>query len=304
MHSEAYSYNFQNIDICFFCKAANENLIVIGKRLNSSQGKNPSNKKGITTTIVKCQKCGMIFPNPLPVPVNLQDHYGVSPDAYWPEEYFVVVPDFLDGFIQQMNRIQNISKGSKILDIGAGIGKGMISFERNGYDVYGIEPSETFYQFAIDKMHISKNKIQNVSLENCSFEENQFDVITMFAVLEHLYDPSKAVEQGMKWLKPGGLLFIEVPSSNWFIGKLINLYYKITFQDYVGNLSPMHSPYHLFEFSKKSFEYHSKMNNYEIAACNYYVCETFMPKFFDPILKRYMKATDTGMELAIWLRKK
>lgn len=299
-----YSYNFQNIGECVFCKATSEHFHVLGKRLNSSQGRNPSRKTGITTTIVKCKKCGLIFPNPLPIPIDLQDHYGISPDAYWPEEYFKVDPNYLDGFVFKMNKIQSIKKDAKILDIGAGIGKAMIAFERNGYDVYGIEPSETFYQFAIDKMNISKDKIQNVSIENCTFEVNQFDVITMFAVLEHLYDPAKAVEQVMKWLKPGGLLFIEVPSSNWLIGKLINLYYKITFQDYVGNLSPMHPPYHLYEFSKKSFEYHSKINNYEIAACNYYVCETFMPKFLDPILKRFMKATNTGMELAIWLREK
>lgn len=299
-----YSYNFQNIEKCFFCHAWIEDLYVLGKRLNTSQGKNPSRKKGITTTIVKCKKCGLIFPNPQPIPINLQDHYGISPDAYWSDDYFKIVSNYLDSFILQMNKIQLIKKDAKILDVGAGIGKAMIEFERNGYDVYGIEPSRSFYQFAIDKMNISKEKIKNEAIENSTFEENQFDVITMFAVLEHLYDPARAVEQVLKWLKPGGLLFIEVPSSNWFIGKLINFYYKITFQGYVGNLSPMHSPYHLFEFSKKSFEYHSKINNYEIATYNYYVCETFLPKFFDPILKSYMKATNTGMELAIWLRKK
>ncbi len=74
-----YSYNFYKIEKCFFCNTTSENFKILGKRLNASQGRNPSQKTGITTTIVKCKKCGLIFPNPIPIPISLQDHYGVSP---------------------------------------------------------------------------------------------------------------------------------------------------------------------------------------------------------------------------------
>jgi len=141
-------------------------------------------------------------------------------------------------------------------------------------------------------------------IEDCDFEENTFDVILFTAVLEHLYEPAAIIEKVMTWLKPNGLLFIEVPSSDWLTNKIYNFIYRIQGKDYVGNLSPMHEPYHLYEFSKRAFEIHAKESNYEIADCQYYVCQTFLPKIFDPFLKWYMKKTKKGMELAIWLRKK
>ena len=63
--------------------------------------------------------------------------------------------------------------------------------------------------------------------------------------------------------------------------RFYNFIYKIQGKDYVGNLSPMHEPYHLFEFSKKAFEIHSKNSNYDIVDYKYYVCQTFLPKIFE-----------------------
>ena len=107
----------------------------------------------------------------------------------------------------------------------------------------------------------------------------------------------------MKWLKKGGLMHIEVPSSNWFVSKLGNTYHKVFNPGFASNLSPMHPPYHLYEFSHKSFQIHGSMNNYEVAKHSYHVCQTYLPKILDPIVIPYMKATDSGMQLVIWLRK-
>lgn len=296
------NYRFKKISKCPFCKT--ENFKLLGKRLNNSQGLNPHKKIGITTSIVRCKQCKLIFPNPLPIPQNINDHYGVPPEDYWKPEYFIFNENYLDGLINWMNEIHPIATGSKILDIGAGLGKAMKALEKNGYDAFGIEPSEPFYQRAIEKIGINKDKLKLSMVEDCDFDENTFDVILFTAVLEHLYDPVTVIEKVMTWLKPNGLLFIEVPSADWLTNRIYNFIYKIKGKDYVGNLSPMHEPYHLYEFSKKAFEIHSCNSNYEIAAYKYYVCQTFLPKIFDPFLKWYMKKTNKGMELAIWLRKK
>lgn len=73
--------------------------------------------------------------------------------------------------------------------------------------------------------------------------------------------------------------------------------------DYVANISPMHAPFHLTEFSYRSFVENATINNFKIKDHGYYVCKTFMPKVLDPMLKSYMKKTDTGMQLCIWLGK-
>lgn len=294
-------YSFKYIDNCPFCGSAE--FRILGKRLNKSQGKFPRRNIGITTTVVKCRCCGLIFPNPLPVPDNIQDHYGVPPEDYWKPEYFNISDDYNANLFNWMNSIQKLEADAKILDIGAGIGKSMIALKRLGYDAYGIEPSSPFYKRAIDKMGVESEKLVCGSVENCEFEENTFDVILLTAVLEHLYDPSEVIKKILHWVKPNGLVFVQVPSADWLINKMANFYYKLIGTDYVANLSPMHNPYHTFEFTKKTFEIHARLNNYQIADCRYFLCDTFFPKMFDPLLIKYMKYTNSGMELAIWLRK-
>jgi predicted SAM-dependent methyltransferase len=120
-------------------------------------------------------------------------------------------------------------------------------------------------------------------VEDAEYENNFFDYITFGAVLEHLYSPGGALEKAMKWLKPNGLVHLEVPSSRYLVAKIINFYYKLIGTSFVTNLSPMHNPYHLFEFDLKSFEEHAKKHNYEIAYRKYYVCSIpFFPGFLKP----------------------
>jgi hypothetical protein len=119
-----------------------------------------------------------------------------------------------------------------------------------------------------------------------------------------LYDASESIKTAMGWLKPGGLLHIEVPSSNWLIAKIANLYYRIWGLDYVTNLSPMHEPFHIYEFGLKSFAENAKINHYEIAYHQFDVCDTFMPKILNKVIVPYRQNTNSGMQLEIWLRKK
>jgi hypothetical protein len=122
--------------------------------------------------------------------------------------------------------------------------------------------------------------------------------------LEHLNDPSDSIIKAMKWLKKDGIIQIEVPSSNHLIAKIYNLFYKIRGTNYVTNLSPMHEPFHLYEFGLKSFKEHSKNNSYKIIHYEYLVCSIYnLPRILHPFLKFVMSKTNTGMQLSIWLKK-
>jgi len=277
---------------------------VLAKRLNQSQGKNPKKKIGISTTICKCNNCGLIYSNPQPIPFDLQDHYGIPPEDYWKNEDFTVPDYFYKGEIEQLRALLDIRQGMRSLDVGAGLGKGMIVFSKAGFDAYGLEPSVPFYENAINKMRINPDKLKLGKIEDIDYPENNFDFITFGAVLEHLYDPSSAILKAMKWLKPNGIIHIEVPSSEWLVNKIINFYFLIRATDYISNLSPMHTPFHLYEFGLKSFKEHASQNDYEIAFHQFYVCQTYMPGILDFFIKPYMHWTNTGMQLCVWLRKK
>lgn len=301
--SRQLRYYFNYIDKCNMCDSKTDTHKIIGKRLNQSQGKNPKNKIGITTTIAKCSNCGLIYSNPQPIPFDIQDHYGVSPEDYWKDNYFSIDDNYFKGEIARLKELIDLKEGMKSLDIGAGLGKAMIALSKVGFDVYGLEPSIQFHERAISEMGINPDKLKLGMIEEIDYPENHFDFISFGVVLEHLYDPSASIIKALKWLKPNGIIHIEAPSSDWLVPKLINLFYKLRLTDYVGNLSPMHTPYHLYEFGLKSFQNHSEKYKYEIAFHEYYVCNTYMPRLADFILKPYMKWTNTGMQLCVWLRK-
>lgn len=299
-------YNFYNIDLCNMCgnKFTGRGYKILGQRLNQSQGYNPRNKIGITTSVVQCNNCGLICSNPQPVPLDIQDHYGLPTENYWKSEYFQYDPNYFAHQIATTNKLLNFHDGKRALDIGAGIGKCMISLQHAGFESYGLEPSVTFYQKALEVMKINPDRLKRSMIENVEYPDSFFDFITFGAVLEHLYDPAKSIEKALKWLKPGGLIHIEVPSAKHLIPKIFNFYFRMRGTNYVNNLSPMHMPYHLYEFDIRSFIQHSRQNDYEIVHYEYYVCDIyFIPKLVHPFLKWYMKKTNTGMQLAIWLRK-
>jgi 2-polyprenyl-3-methyl-5-hydroxy-6-metoxy-1,4-benzoquinol methylase len=295
-------YTFLEVTSCNMCGADLSGHKILGRRLNTSNGKNPKSKIGIATTIMKCDNCRLIYANPQPIPESVQDHYGLPPEDYWTESYFQVDDNLFSENIKIINRLMPIQKGMKALDIGAGIGKYMILLERAGFEAYGLEASKPFHERAISKMGINPERLQCEMLETAKFPNAFFDFISINVVLEHLYDPSATIQKAMTWLKPNGILFIEIPSSDWLVPKIINTYYKLRGTDYVTNISPMHVPFHLFEFSLKSFELNAKKNNYEIAFHEFHVCPTYLPKIFDIPLKMYMEATKTGMIIDLYLR--
>lgn len=298
-------YYFNYVETCSMCGSSNERHKILGQRLNQSQGFNPKSKTGISVSVMKCRDCGLVFSSPQPVPFDIQDHYGVPPDEYWKQEYFTVDDNYFSGQIEITKRLSEFKDGMKALDIGAGLGKCMIALKKAGYDAYGFEPSIPFYNRAIEVMKIPGERIKLGMIEEMSYEDNFFDFITFGAVLEHLYNPSDAIEKAMMWLKPGGLIHIEVPSSRYLIPKIFNFYFKLRGTNYVNNISPMHRPFHLYEFDLASFRSHADQHRYDIAHYEYYVCDIyFIPKIFHPLLKWYMAKTNKGMQLAVWLRKK
>ncbi len=299
-------YSFHQIANCNMCGVSEKSFRLIGKRLDKSQGLFPSKKNGISVSVVKCENCGLVFSNPQPIPNKIGDHYDIDPIQYWKESYFQIDPKYFSGEIDWLKKLQsnNGYHQRKSLDIGAGLGKQMIALRNIGFDTYGIEPSRSFHKMAIEKMGLNKEKLLFSSIEEATFENNAFDFISFGVVLEHLKDPSGSLAKALAWLKPDGLIHIEVPSSKWLTSRIFNFLYRVRGLDYVTNLSPMHPPFHLYEFSLESFHKNGELLGYDVVDYTFYVCPSYLPSFLDPIARQIMKHTDTGMQLCVWLKKR
>jgi len=297
-------YNFYQVDTCEMCGDKTHNHVRLGQRLDKSQGLNPNNRIGVSVSVNKCTKCGLIYSIPQPVPFSIQDHYGIPAEDYWKPEYFQWSSEYFSQQIAIAKKILPFANGMKALDIGCGLGKTLLSLEHNGFNAYGIEPSETFYDKAVSLMNIHKDKIKCCSIENAEFSNNKFNFITFGAVFEHLYHPHDALENAVKWSKPEGIIHIEVPSSRNLNSRLINFYYKIRGTNFVTNLSPMHAPFHLFEFDIRSFYALEEKMGFKVVKFTYDIGNVYhIPKIFHGLIKFFMHISNTGNQLTVYLKK-
>ena len=127
------------------------------------------------------------------------------------------------------------SNRQSLLDIGCGTGDFLSAAKQNGWDVTGIEPDEKARAIANAK---TNNKVLDAD-QLFHLEKEQFDVITLWHVLEHLPNLEKQIETFKKLLKPNGTLIIAVPNFKSFDAQ----YYKSFWAAY-------DVPRHLWHFSK------------------------------------------------------
>jgi 2-polyprenyl-3-methyl-5-hydroxy-6-metoxy-1,4-benzoquinol methylase len=298
-------YYFNEVIECEMCGSPSSGHKLMGQRLNQTQGLRPKKKEGISVSVKKCRNCNLVYSSPQPVPFDIQDHYGIPPESYWSPSYFQWNDKYFAPQIATLKKLIEIKQGMKALDVGAGIGKGMLSLDHAGFDTYGFEPSHPFYERAITKMNIDPGKLKQGMIEEVDYPEGHFDFITFGAVLEHLYHPAASVEKAMKWLKPGGIIHAEIPSSRWLIARLINFYYRLAGTNYVTNTCPMHDPFHLYEFDVKSFQKLGERIGFKITYHEHMVCTIRnIPRPLHPIFRKYMELTNTGLQLTVWLQKK
>ena len=107
-------------------------------------------------------------------------------------------------------------KNKQILDIGPSFGWfEKMAIESGCFSVLGIEPDKNNFFRAMETIRGANFKIG--SALDIPSEDNIFDLVVMFDVIEHLpkNSESKALKEIIRVLKPGGHLVLSTPYSYW-----------------------------------------------------------------------------------------
>jgi 2-polyprenyl-3-methyl-5-hydroxy-6-metoxy-1,4-benzoquinol methylase len=184
----------------------------------------------------------------MPIPLKgLGQHYDVDADQYFQAHDKRGKLDAALNLVTEAEAL--LGRTGKLLDVGVGRGEVLVAAKQRGWTVEGVEPSETFADYAEKQ---TGAKIWRDPIEESDIPDGEFDVVILAAVLEHLYNPNEIVAKVARVLKPGGYLYLDVPNELGLFFRVGNLYQRVRGRRWCVNLSPTFAPFHVFGFSPRS----------------------------------------------------
>ncbi len=238
-------------NICTWCKGKESSVLYLTYDIF-----------GNNYTINKCNNCKAYFLSPFPSEEILAKAYD---DSYYGEKsekfnpYLERVLDFFRG-----NRAGYVSRflenNSKVLDIGCGNGRFLLSLLRyGGYELYGTELEG---KSADRASRIPQIKLKKGALGENDFSKETFDVITLFHVFEHLAEPERTIDIISKILKKEGVLVMSFPNID-----------SIQSRIFKGRWLHLDPPRHLFFFTPKDFIELMKNRGFKLIRQKYFSAE-------------------------------
>ncbi len=169
-----------------------------------------------TFNVVKCKKCDFIFTNPRPDINEISGYYqseeyishNENPSSFFDRIYALIRRKNIS---YKLNLISDFKKENATLyDYGCGVGSFLSAAQKAGWLVNGYEPSEKAGAIA------KGLGVEIKSLDELIEGKKNFDVITLWHVLEHIHDLDGVVENLKLILKQDGVLVIAVPiADSW-----------------------------------------------------------------------------------------
>ncbi len=167
------------------------------KKLIQFYDKARYNQKG---TWLVCKKCGFVFNK---CKENLLLEFAAHK---WKsgKEYFK------DAYENADNRLgfawPFLKEKADYLEVGCGTGAFLGLLKKSDLKAVGIEPEKAFFKEAI-----KRGTVFNGTFEEFK-SEKLFDAVFFWHSLEHFKSVNSTLSKAAKLLKPGGLIFIEVPN--------------------------------------------------------------------------------------------
>jgi 2-polyprenyl-3-methyl-5-hydroxy-6-metoxy-1,4-benzoquinol methylase len=154
--------------------------------------------------LVKCKSCNFVFCERKPSEQELVNHYllysrGTSISSITIHRYEQLLDEF-----------ERFRKTNNILDIGCGDGHFLEVAKARNWNVYGTE----FTTEAIQVVRKKGIKMKLGSLDPNNYENDFFDVVTSFEVIEHINNPVDEIRAIKMILRTGGLVYLTTPNFN------------------------------------------------------------------------------------------
>ena len=214
--------------------------------------------------IHRCLDCGFGWTETALSDEEIKQHY---PPTYLGDTQRTL-DEFLSGRLQQsrswkkevekVDLVQRLVPGGRILDVGCGDGKFLWALDSGRWDRTGVEFSEETVRLVNGR--IEDLKLIEGDIFSGELQEDSFDVVTFWHVLEHLPRPREVLERVRDLLSPGGWVFISLPNFNSWQARLFRRYWY-AFDDV---------PRHLYHFAPRPLEILLREKNFQEPAHRFF----------------------------------
>ena len=202
----------QTPDHCPFCGGASRAHVSAPDR----------NRRASTVVfhIRGCQECGLGFvvnaPNDLAAYYNSGYHFR-------PETVSDLAPQ-LAAHQYKIDLVQRFKNTGRLLEIGPSAGMFCKLAQTAGFSVSAIEMDAECARFLNEQLDV-RTVCSNQPEAVLEGDEQSFDAICLWHVIEHVPKPWAVIEQAARRLKPGGVLVIAAPNPEAWQARLLGSYW-------------------------------------------------------------------------------
>lgn len=181
--------------------------------------------------IVECRACGLVYVNPRPTQNSMTIFYT---NKYHDNRD---TKEFFDKYEIENSYLPTLSN-ERVLDIGCAQGDFLMYLKQKypKISLYGVD-------YFSEKVNCQEINFTKKLLFEIGYQDNFFDLITAWAVLEHVHTPSLYFAEISRILKKGGKFIFLVTNAESLYGK----------RAYLEDI-----PRHLYHYSEKSLTNYAK----------------------------------------------
>ncbi len=189
----------------------------------------------------RCRACGFLQVAEEPSPETLDAIYSQS---YFTSSKYKDDPVALSR--ENSRRLKMLSEcadaHAEVLDAGCSTGD-FVAYAKDSFQMYGNDYSEFAIQLAQERNPELADRLMAGRLEDSVWSDRQFDAICLWDVIEHIWDPVRALQDLLAHVRPGGAILLSTPAADSMMARALGVYWPF-----------MTPPEHLSFFSLDAFK--------------------------------------------------
>lgn len=215
-----------SVDRCPACGSMHRSLVgSVQDSLVDELGRaSPEALGSWTNVVVRCETCRLCYLNPRADTRSLQRLYRL-----WYEHGYSDTPSSAEGdtarameferfHLSQIRRATGHKVGT-LLDVGSGTGLFVQVAQASGWVAEGIDASAA----AVDRAQATGRRVSHARIAEVAGRGGQFEVITLFDMLEHTETPAADLAAAVSCLSEDGVIAIRVPNADSLQARMMGL---------------------------------------------------------------------------------